>query len=413
MTRRPPAHDAEAIPQPDSATRPTSRTVLPGAATIAVTFGLARYGYGLLLPDMRSDLALGPGAAGLISSGAYLSYLVANIAVVWVADRWGPRVAIGLAAALAAVGMAVIAVAGGVLALACGVLISGAAAGLAFPPYADLVARYVHERQGNLAWSTISSGTGWGVAIAGPIAIAAGDRWRVAWTAFVALAVATGVVAVLLVPRRRGSPGLRRPQLSWTWFFCPRSRPLLVSAVLIGTGSAVWWAFSVDALREAGLDATPARIVYAVCGAAGVLASASGAVFARIGLRLGYLAACVLLAASLALLGLATSHLTAALLAAVMFGAFYNTVIAAQGIWSSRVFADHPSAGLAATNTALTIGTLAGPSIAGAAIPRFGFPVTLVGAAGAVLAALVFCPPAARRRQALAAHRCRATPVKP
>ena len=394
-------------------TRPTSRTVLPGAATIAVTFGLARYGYGLLLPEMRADLALGPGAAGLISSGAYLSYLVANAAVVWVVARRGPRAAIGLAAGLAAAGMAVIAFAGSVLALACGVLVSGAAAGLALPPYADLVARWVRPQRRNLAWSTISSGTGWGVAVAGPIAVAAGDRWRVAWMVFVALAVGTGVAAVLLAPPQGGSQGLRRPQLSWRWFFCPRSRPLLVSSVLVGTGSAVWWAFSVDALREAGLDATPARIVYAVCGAAGILASAAGAVFARTGLRAGYLASCALLAGSLALLGVAASHLAAAVVAAVLFGAFYNAVIAAQGIWSSDVFADHPSAGLAAVNTALTIGTLAGPSIAGAVIPRVGYPATLVGASAAILVALAFCPPGARRRAALAAHRCRAAPVRP
>ena len=46
---------------------------------IAVTFGLARYGYGLLLPDMRAETGMSAGAAGLISSAAYASYLVANI----------------------------------------------------------------------------------------------------------------------------------------------------------------------------------------------------------------------------------------------------------------------------------------------------------------------------------------------
>ncbi len=75
-----------------------------------------------------------------------------------------------------------------------------------------------------------------------------------------------------------------------------------------------------------------------------------------------------MLAASLALLAAAAAHLVAAFAAAVLLGLFYNSVIAAQGIWSSRVFADHPSAGLAAVNTALTVGTLAGPSIAGTAI---------------------------------------------
>jgi len=403
---------AEAAVRLPSGTRPASRTVLPGAAMIAVTFGLARYGYGLLLPEMQSAFDFSPGAAGLISSGTYLSYLVANAGVVWVSGRLGPRAAIGFAAALAAAGMTVIAGAGSAPVLAAGVLVSGAAAGLAFPPYADLVARCVHPRRRDLAWSTISSGTGWGVALAGPIAIVAGDRWRVAWMVFVGLAVVTGIVAVLLAPAHRGRERLQRPQLSWTWFFCPKSRPLLVSAVLIGTGSAVWWAFSVAALRAAGLDATSARIVYAVCGAAGILASASGAVFARFGLRAGYFAACTLLAGSLALLGLATSHLVTALSAAILFGVFYNTVIAAQGIWSSRVFADHPAAGLAAVNTALTIGTIVGPSVAGVAITHLGFATTLIGAAATVVAALAFCPPSANRRQILAAHDCHATPVK-
>ena len=397
--------------QPASDARPTSRTVLPGAAMIAVTFGLARYGYGLLLPEMQAAFDLSPTAAGLISSGTYLTYLAANVGVVWVTSRLGPRVAIGLAAALAAIGMAVIAGAGSAPVLAAGVLVSGAAAGLAFPPYADLVARCVDPRRRDLAWSTISSGTGWGVAIAGPIAIVAGDQWRVAWMVFVALAVGTGIVAVMLAPRQ-GSSEQSRPQLSWTWFLCPKSRPLLVSAVLIGTGSAVWWAFSVAALRDTGVDATSARIAYAVCGAAGILASASGAGFARVGLRAGYLVSCTLLAGSLALLGLATSHLLAALLAAILFGVFYNTVIAAQGIWSSRVFADHPSAGLAAVNTALTIGTLVGPSIAGTAITHLGFPATLVGAGATIVAALAFCPPSPNRQQILSAHHCNAAPVK-
>lgn len=396
----------------ETATRPAYRTVAPGAAMIAVSFGLARYGYGLLLPEMQAELAISPGTAGLISSCAYVSYLLANVGVVWLTGRRGPRAAIWLAAASAAVGMLLIANARGAPLLAAGVLVGGAAAGLAFPPYADLVARSVAPRRRDVAWSAISSGTGWGVAIAGPIAIVAGDEWRVAWLVFVALAVGAGIAATLLAPARGQQARLRRPQLSWTWFLCPRSRPLLLSAVLVGTGSAVWWAFSVDALRHAGLDATPARVVYAVCGAAGIVASGSGTVFDRFGLRRGYLASCALLAVSLVLLGAVAGHLVAAVAAAVLFGVFYNSVVAAQGIWSSRVFADHPSAGLAAVNTALTLGMLAGPPVAGALITRFGYPPTLLAAAAVIGAALVFCPPGAHRRRVLAGHHCTATPVR-
>lgn len=389
------------------------RTVAPGVAMIAVSYGLARYGYGVLLPEMQSDLAIGPSTAGLISSATYLSYLLANAGAVWVNTRFGARAAIGLAAALATVGMAAIAVAVNAAVLAAGVLVAGAASGLALPPYADLVARHVPERTRDLAWSTISSGTGWGVAVAGPIAIVAGDGWRLAWGTFVVLAIAVGAAAVVLAPSHDRHQRIRRPQLSWTWFFCPKSRPLLISAVLIGTGSAVWWVFSVDALREAGVGPAPARIVYAVCGAAGVLGSFSGIAFDRLGLRRGYLASCALLAASLATLGLATSHLLAALVAAILFGAFYNSVIAAHVIWSSRVFADHPAAGLAAVSTALTIGTLAGPVIAGVLITGAGHSITLVAAATVTVVALAFCPPSPRRRQILAAHECHAAPVRP
>lgn len=146
-----------------------------------------------------------------------------------------------------------------------------------------------------------------------------------------------------------------------------------------------------------------------MCGAAGVLASLSGAVIDRIGLRRSYLIACMLLSAALLLLGFGAGRMPVAVLAAVLFGMFYNAVIATQGVWSSRVFAERPSAGLAAVNTALTLGTVIGPTVAGAAIHRSGFTATLIGAAVVIVPAVFFCPPTARRRELLAAHHCAAT----
>lgn len=390
----------------------TATVLLPGTAMIAVTFGLARYGYGLLLPDMKADVGIGPGAAGLISSLGYVSYLLANAAVVPLASRCGSRAAVAGAAASAAAGMAVIAVAGSAWAIAAGVLVAGAAAGMAFPPYADIVDRHVAQPRQAVVWSTISSGTGWGVALAGPVAIVAGDQWRVAWASFVVIAVVTGLTATRLAPPRDDMP-LRRPQLSPSWFFCPRSRPLLLSAVLVGAGSSVWWVFSVDAMQHAGMDATPTRVVYAVCGAACLLGSLSGFAFERLGLRASYLGSTALLAVSLGLLGAGTADLSAALVAATLFGACYATVIAAHGAWSARVFAGHPAAGLAAVSTALTVGTLVGPALAGAAIGQTGHAVALAGAAVATAAALPFCPPSAHRRAVLAEHQCSAAPVQP
>jgi predicted MFS family arabinose efflux permease len=233
----------------------------------------------------------------------------------------------------------------------------------------------------------------------------------VAWVIFVALAVVVGALAVFHAPAADDRRA-RRPQLSITWFFCPKSRPLLLSAVLVGVGSSVWWAFSVDALRQSGIDSSSARLIYAACGVAMLLASLSGAMFARFGLRPSYLVSTSLLAASLAAFGLATAHQATAMLAAVVFGAVYATVIAVHGVWSSRVFEDHPSAGLAAVNTALTIGTLAGPALAGVVIQQADYEAALVAVAFLTLAALPFSPPTARRRAVIADHVCRAAPVR-
>lgn len=359
---------------------------------IAVTFGLARYGYGLLLPEMQSELAMSANTAGLISSGAFVSYLAANLLTVWLTARLGPRWAVGGAAGLAAVGMAIVATAGTTVVLAIGVVVAGAAAGLAFPPYADIVKLALPKARHALAWSTISSGTGWGVAIAAPIAIAAGQSWRLAWLVFVAVAVVVGVVGVRKAPAR-GAITLRRGQLRWSWFVCPRSGPLLCSAVLVGLGSSVWWTFSVDVMREAGIASTPARIAYAVCGVAGILASLSGKVFSRLGLLSSYLICVVLLTASLVLLGTGTAHLPMLLLAAVLFGGSYNAVVAAHGVWSATVFAERPSAGLAAVNTALTVGTIAGPAAAGILIDWSGYTSAVLAAAACTLLALCSRPP--------------------
>ncbi|HYG93229.1 MAG TPA: MFS transporter [Nocardioides sp.] len=390
----------------------TAAVLLPGTAMIAVTFGLARYGYGLLLPDMKADIGIGPGAAGLISSLGYVSYLIANAGVVPLASRCGSRVAVAGAAGSAAAGMAIIAVAGSPWAVAAGVLVAGAAAGMAFPPYADIVDRHVARPRQAVVWSTISSGTGWGVVLAGPVAIVAGDQWRFAWASFVMIAVVTGVLATKLAPARDDVP-LRRPQLSPSWFFCPRSRPLLLSAVLVGAGTSVWWVFSVDAMQHAGMGATQARSVYATCGAACLLGSLSGIAFQRLGLRWSYLGATALLAVSLGLLGAGTADLVAALVAATLFGACYAAVIAAHGVWNTRVFADHPAAGLAAVSTALTIGTLVGPVVAGVAIDQASHAMALAGAAVVTALALPFCPPTARRQAELAEHQCSAAPVRP
>ena len=53
--------------------------VAPGLAMIAVTYGLARFAYGLFLPEMRQAFSLSETVLGLIGAGSYVGYCVAIV----------------------------------------------------------------------------------------------------------------------------------------------------------------------------------------------------------------------------------------------------------------------------------------------------------------------------------------------
>src|SRR5918997_5284409 len=131
--------DAGSTPPQSSARTSGWRVASAGVGVVAVSYGLARYGYGLLLPDMRNTFELSSAALGLIASTAYASYLLAVASAGALAARYGPRLVVVAGGALAAAGMVVIAVAPSGLVLAAGVFIAGASGGLVFPPFGDVV----------------------------------------------------------------------------------------------------------------------------------------------------------------------------------------------------------------------------------------------------------------------------------
>ncbi|PZA19114.1 MFS transporter, partial [Modestobacter versicolor] len=54
--------------------RPAAGLVPAGLAVIAVTYGLARYGFGLFLPQFRGEFGVTAATAGGIAAGSYLAY---------------------------------------------------------------------------------------------------------------------------------------------------------------------------------------------------------------------------------------------------------------------------------------------------------------------------------------------------
>lgn len=379
-----------------TATLGAGRTASAGIAAVGCAFGMARYGYGLLLPDVQASYHLGTGALGLIAAAGYAAYLVATALAAVAAPRVGPRGLVVAGGACAVVGMAVAGLIRSPAGLAAGVLVGGASAGLVFPPFSDVVAAQVAPERRERTMAAVSSGTGWGVAVAAPVAIVAGGAWRAAWLAWAVIAAGATLWAAHVLPRAATATSSALPRLRPSWFVCPRSGPLLAGALLIGLGASVFWTFAVDLLAGAGgLEPTAARGFLVVVGVASIAGTLAGDVVRRLGPARTLVVSAGLLAASLAVLGLWPASPVAGVAAGAAFGATYNAVVAVQALWSADVFATRPSAGLAAVMAMLGLGLMLGPPLAAAASGLIGMRGAFLAAAALVAASVLLRPRAA------------------
>jgi predicted MFS family arabinose efflux permease len=370
------------------------RLASAGIGVVGASFGMARYGYGLLLPDIRAGYGLTSGALGLIAAGSYLAYLAASAAVGPLAARVGARRVVVLGGCCATSGMLLAGLSGTPLVLALGVLVGGASCGLVFPPFSDAIEALVAPARRARTLAAVSSGTGYGIAIAVPIALVAGSAWRSAWLAFavVSMLVTLWAARVLPIPGTHATAH-ELPRISRRWLVCPRSRPLLLGALLIGLGSSVYWTFAVDYLvTEGSLPISTSRLFLVLVGSATVLGTLAGDLLRHFSPAGAFSALTAMLAGSLGLLAAAPASLGAAALSAVLFGASVNLIVAIQSIWSSRVFAGRPSAGLAAVMFMLGLGLLIGPPAAGLLADRVGLGTVLLLAAGLAAIAGILPP---------------------
>lgn len=68
-----------------------TRIGIAGAAVVGVAFGMARYVYGLTLPDIRQELGVSELVLGLIASATFTGYLTGLVLAGPLAARRGAR----------------------------------------------------------------------------------------------------------------------------------------------------------------------------------------------------------------------------------------------------------------------------------------------------------------------------------
>lgn len=347
--------------------------VAAGTALIACCYGFARFTYGLFAPVFTEAFDLTPTLTGVIGAGSYVGYCAALIVSLVLTERLGARWVAVAAGVVATVGISIVAVATSAWVLAAGVLVAGCSTGIASPPLAAAVAQFVPSGAADRAQTVVNGGTGVGVVLSAPIALALFTQWRLAWAVYAILAVLVTIAVILAIPSTSGPPAKAAAERFWR----PGSFGLIAASLLMGIGSIAVWTFGRDLITTVGgADTTRSSLMWIVLGAAGIVGALAGDAVGRFGLRRAWIAATVTMAAASVLLALVPSSLVAVIVAAALFGAAYISLTGLLLLWSVRLYPDRTSSGVG-----LSFFTIAAGQALGA--PAAGLLIDAVGAAAA------------------------------
>jgi len=346
------------------------------SAGAALSLGITRFSYGLLLSPMRADLGWSYTLAGAMNTVNALGYLLGALMTPGLLHRHGASTVLMAGTVLASVFMALSGFFTDTTLLLVQRLLAGVASAFVFIAGGLLAARLgaLQPGRGGFLIGLYYGGTGFGIVLSAllvpTVLAAAGDvphGWAWAWWA---LAVACAAVGMLLLWPARVLLQLApvaaagdRPAGDFSW------RPLgfaLAGYAMFGVGYIGYMTFVIALLKEQGASEAEITVFYALLGLA-VLASSR--IWARM---LDRYKGGQVLALLCALLGLATvlPALTSAwpviIASGVLFGGVFLSLVAST---TALVRHNLPQAAWAKGISAFTIvfaaGQIVGPTMVG------------------------------------------------
>jgi predicted MFS family arabinose efflux permease len=354
----------------------------------AVSLGVTRFAYGLLLPPMRADLGWSYALAGFMNTANAMGYLLGALAMPRLLTRFGPAPLVLGGAVLASLFMGLSGFFTGAAPLLLQRLLAGVASALVFSAGGLLVARLAasEPQRGGFLIGLYYGGTGFGIvasALLVPAVLQAASAqphgWAWAWWALAGVCVLA--CGVLLWPVRVlarlgesaknavGSQATSDAKLE----FKPGRRFVwrdfsfaLAGYALFGVGYIGYMTFVIALLREQGASGEAVTLFYALLGAAVVLSSRLWA-----GL-LDRFKGGQALAILNALLGVATilpaltSSWPVVLVSGLLFGGVFLSVVAST---TALVRHNLPpaawAAGISAFTAVFAAGQIVGPTVVG------------------------------------------------
>ena len=371
-----------ARPSPNTSISPRLNQLLALAAALslgaAVSLGITRFAYGLLLPTMRTDLGWTYTLAGAMNTANALGYLLGALATPWLLKRFEPVQVLVGGSVLASVFMAGSGFFIDAPSLLLQRLLAGVASALVFIAGGLLAARLgalVPTRVG-LLLGVYYGGTGLGILLSAllvPTALLAAGQvphgWAWAWWALAGCCVLATVVLGWVGRRLQmlTAPPASIANMPVQRLFAWRDfAPGLAGYALFGVGYIGYMTFVLALLREQGVAPNAVTGFYALLGLA---VMASSGIWARL---LDRFKGGQALAILNALLGCATvlPAMTAAwplvLLSGVLFGGVFLSVVASTtALVRHNLPQSQWAAGISAFTVVFAAGQIIGPSVVG------------------------------------------------
>ena len=351
----------------------------------AVSLGMTRFAYALLLPPMREDLSWTYTLAGSMNTFNAVGYLIGALITPYMLKRWGAVLVLISGSFIASMLMAFTGFFSETPVLLLQRLLAGGVSASVFVSGGLLAARLgAHlPSQSGLLLGLYYGGTGWGIALSAvlvPAALLAANEqalvhaWAWAWWSLaLACFIMTLVLFVVRSPMKRWTSELtlletkdaipkgQAFQMHWPdWVFG------LAGYGLFGVGYIGYMTFVVALLREQGASATEITLFYALLGLA-VLASSR--VWAgllnryRGGQSLSILNALLSLATVIPVI---TSSWPMMLVSGLLFGGVFLSVVASTtAIVKHNLVPSQWAAGISVFTVVFAVGQIIGPTMVG------------------------------------------------
>jgi predicted MFS family arabinose efflux permease len=360
----------------------------------AAALGLARFGYGLLLPAMRAELGWSLAKAGTLTTANSLGYLVGALAAGPVARRLSETATFRLGMTLTAAALAATAVTGSYPVLLLMRAAAGVSGALVFIAGGVLASRAAARRGSALPVSIYFAGAGLGITVSGTVIPSLlshhPGRWPLAWvglgvgaglaTVFSWSAAADDAKAGTSAMDGRADPhgaGTRAPLIDWL----PVARMWRVSVayLMFAAGYIAYITFLSAYLAAHHASVTQVAVTWAALGLAAIAEPALWSRPLRAWPGARALAAALAVLSAAAAIAIISAAPAVVIVSAIGYGISFLVVPAAiTGLVHAAVPRYDWTAALAAFTVVFAVGQMVGPYLAGLLADSYGAGATLV-----------------------------------